>query len=253
VRGSSPGSLEVSAARHGEAPREGELDPRGGFRIADLTPGLWRVIAEARATGRRAEGQIEIAVPGETVALDLELGAGSTLEGRLLLNGEPLTAASVSLTAPSGLVTASGRSNAEGRFRLEGLADGDYTLDVITVERDLSYTRPTTLAGDRSLVVELAVGGLQGMILETDQGGPVEGASITLEPSPGSQLTAHGLVRRTHSDQRGRFVVARALAGRYQVTARAEGFQAAQVAVLIVAGKMLELPRIVLKPLPPGS
>lgn len=83
VRGLSPEELpavRIVAVREGAETRThplpgtflpGTVDRDGRYRILQLGPGKWRVIASLESSQRKAEGSVEIASPGEEVELDL--------------------------------------------------------------------------------------------------------------------------------------------------------------------------------------
>src|SRR5205085_10129009 len=61
---------------------EGEADADGRFRLPGLAPGKYDVVASAPGWAY-AEAQVEVAADRETTRIDLALGAGGALAGRV--------------------------------------------------------------------------------------------------------------------------------------------------------------------------
>jgi hypothetical protein len=70
--------LEVFAFQDDGRSAQGEIEPTGGYRIRDLAPGRWHVVAEVEETGERAVGQI--LVGEEPALLDLDFAASKSIE-----------------------------------------------------------------------------------------------------------------------------------------------------------------------------
>src|SRR6185436_17374481 len=88
----------IQAFFQGPAPRFrwlfGVMDGQGKYRVPDAFPGTWQVKA-LLPDGRSAEGTLEVTT--EPAVLDLEIAAGLTLSGRVLVDGEPLAGATLSV------------------------------------------------------------------------------------------------------------------------------------------------------------
>jgi hypothetical protein len=67
----------------------------GSYRIPELSPGPWSVVASLPGTGRFAEGAV-VVEPGETEAhLDLDFGGGFVLSGSVIRSERPVSGAGV--------------------------------------------------------------------------------------------------------------------------------------------------------------
>lgn len=218
------GHLTVAARQPGERVRFASLGPDGSYRIPNLGPGEWLVTAALQRGARRAEGRVEL-TPGESVILDLELGAGWVLEGRLVVQGEPQVAAWVTLSTATGAVAAGARSDADGWFRLEGLSKGLYQLDLATQDRQVQLTRALELQTDQVLEIDVPVGGLTGRLVDANSGEPLSGGRLELLPV-GSEWTTDliPVVRPVAVSFDGTFVVDRIPSGRYRLRTTAPGF-----------------------------
>ncbi|HEX9667919.1 MAG TPA: carboxypeptidase-like regulatory domain-containing protein, partial [Thermoanaerobaculia bacterium] len=119
------------------------VGPDGRYRIADLSPGDWEVIA-ATDDGRQASGQVTLE-PGQPEAfLDLELEVRPTLAGRVTFDGRPLAGADVRLTGP---IPAGGQTAQDGSFRF-GLPPGRYTLILLDPRQGIGHSRAVEVGPD---------------------------------------------------------------------------------------------------------
>ena len=87
--------------------------------------------------------------------LDLEFGEGFTLSGRVLLGGEPLNGARVSLAGQDVAIHRLVKTDWEGLFRLEDVAPGRYRLYVTAPQDMVSHSEDLGLDSDRDLLIEL--------------------------------------------------------------------------------------------------
>jgi RNA polymerase sigma-70 factor (ECF subfamily) len=113
-------------------------DAEGRFVLADLAPGELTVVAEARKTMAQATLR---GAPGETLSWEVSLASGGTIRGRLVdERGAPLSRHSVE-THDEGPWAADacgevfvGRTDAEGRFAIEGPGQHPHRLEVEPLE-----------------------------------------------------------------------------------------------------------------------
>lgn len=146
--------VQVVATSPGRPGQAGSLDYQGSYRIEGLGPGEWKVIA---TQGSRQTGGVAsvTGAPSDT-RLDLEFAAGFTLSGRVERGGAPLGGALVLVEAADG-----GGGNAvtgpDGRFRVEGLRPGPYSLTALEPRSNLRSDQRLEIAGDREVVVALPV------------------------------------------------------------------------------------------------
>jgi RNA polymerase sigma factor (sigma-70 family) len=111
-------------------------DAAGRYRIAGLRPGRYHLSARARPLGD-AELRTVSVLDRDLTSVDLELLPGGVVEGRLLsATGAPVSGARVSLTVRAGLGrdalwrgSGSVQTDAHGRFRQDGLAAGQLTIE----------------------------------------------------------------------------------------------------------------------------
>lgn len=144
--------VQVAASQEGSArEQQGHTDYQGRYRVADLAPGEWRVVARL-PDGRLAQDKVTVGDRG--AVLDLEFEQGLSLSGRVLAGGAPVAGAFVHLRTGDGVGTGS-RSGPQGEFRIEGLAPGVYNLLVVAPDSKLRHEETLDLRGDRQIVLEV--------------------------------------------------------------------------------------------------
>jgi protocatechuate 3,4-dioxygenase beta subunit len=187
-------------------------------RLHDRVPGtrVWievsGVVAEGNAAARPAHGVFGPfpAVPGE---VEIRLGAGGAIEGRVVgPSGDGIPGAHVHLLAgrtrgsegeiPGGSRIEDGIADGEGRFRIEGVGDGEYEVLASAGPAWVASPESTVRAGARDvrLVLRPAVAPLV-TVLDPD-GKPVEGARVQAgqfggfrSPDADGRTNAAGMVR----------------------------------------------------------
>lgn len=211
---------------------QGVVDPSGSYRIQDVPPGEWIVMAYLNAPDM-AMAQVEVG-PGEMeVVQDLEFQSGFTLTGRVLLDQRPLTRAMVIVHTTNQEKPAGGSKETawDGTFRMERLPAGTYSLRVL-IGHSLTHVQSLDISGDRELTIEIATGAVEGRLLSAE-GLPVSGASISLATeeigfvSPGASAS---------SDDQGAFAFPGIPAGTYKITVRAAGFAPVESRVVVTPG-----------------
>ncbi len=173
-------------------------------------------------------------------ALAAALPAGAqTVVGRALdrETQQPIPDASVALVDAEGDAVATGRSGADGRFRLTARQPGDYRVTAsrigyrtllsgvvtlgegVVVEAEVRVTpQPVTL--DTAVALAAAPAGISGLVLEAESDRPVAGATVSLLNGRGQP------VRRAVTGADGRFHLRVSEAGGHQLRAQRVGFQA---------------------------
>jgi hypothetical protein len=181
-------------------------DENGLFVLKDLRrDGSYRLVAEAERGGARAT--LDEVAAGSRVTLNLEQLGG--LDGVVTLDGKPVTDYSIEARGPN---TRDKRVvHPEGRFRLDRLDPGTYTLAVTadagtgTAEVEL----PQAGRVEVKIVLERA-GVLRGEVLGDKDGEPLAGLRIMVMSDSISDTSAGvGLLtgQGPKTDKRGRFEI----------------------------------------------
>ena len=176
-----------------------QTDKDGNYAIKNLKEGNYVAGAVEAAgttgmtTGRSDSHFVRIENDKET-RLDISLGGGAKLYGRVTRKGEPQEGLIVSIqSSPSTMMatkstkSASVETKADGNYEIQNVVPGQYGLTVMK----LVGTSPTRLfeteleVGDSDLEknIELPTGQITGKVMDAETRQPIEGAKVTQEPS----------------------------------------------------------------------
>ncbi|WP_395828605.1 carboxypeptidase regulatory-like domain-containing protein [Archangium violaceum] len=190
--------LSLVAQRHGEAPvlSRATTTEEGSFSLEGLEAGpytLW--VESAQGTGLRHD------VPAGSEGVELQLGAGTRLSGRVVDEAE------APVPIPGALVTAIFKphsrffeavSDGEGRFQLGPMPPGEYTLITSKEGWLSSVTGLTGYAPEEELTTTLyRPRRVTGRVLRS--GTPVAGAEVVVQDPPLEPIL------KTLTDTEGRF------------------------------------------------
>jgi EmrB/QacA subfamily drug resistance transporter len=157
----------------------GRTGPDGAYRIQAPGAGTFTLIAMANSHQPHASA---VRIDGQPVELDVLLAGASRLTGtvRTTGTGMPLPGATVTLADLRGEVVAAGRTDDAGRYLIEDLAPGRYTLAL-----SAPSCQPT------ALLVEVADGQETTQDAELRSGARVEGTAraATGTPVPDARVT----------------------------------------------------------------
>jgi protocatechuate 3,4-dioxygenase beta subunit len=203
--------------------QQGRVLADGTYRIDNVEPGEHRVFASLRGE-RQTEGRITLE-PGEREArLDLELGEGYRLAGRVLRNREPVRGENVSLDGP-GVTGRWAKTDHEGRFRFEGLETGTYDLTLIDTRGQAHHKETVELTRDREVELDLLSVTLAGRVLDSSDRQPLSGVLVSLLPPRGGEVdTGSFLKLEAVTDVRGAFRLLDVPGGSWRVQAVLDGY-----------------------------
>lgn len=158
--------------------------------------------------------------------------------------GMPVDSAGVLLRSLDGSRSAAAAVDGRGLFSLDAPTSGCYRLSVVLPREVITAALLSLDSGDTtSFHISVAVqdvvagaapapvGGVTGRVVDSWDGRPVAGASVSLAGVPGS----------THTDSDGRFHVPGVPAGRYEVTAERTGYLPLRGEVEVEIDRMLEV------------
>lgn len=224
------GRCRVGASLSRGAWVDGVVDFEGRYVIEGLTPGTWTVAASA--DGRSSRGEVEVTTVGAT--LDLEFPRGVAVAGKVVVNGEPGAGFQVSIGPRSGGVVVFATTDANGSFRLEGVASGTSELVVHRMGGALR-SKEALEVGDQDLldvVVELGSAAVEGRVVDLT-GKPVAEATVrVLDAVSGSAWSAS-------SAADGRFTASPVQAGNSTLVVQAKGYAAQRRDANLVVGETL--------------
>ncbi|RMF74465.1 MAG: hypothetical protein D6738_06355 [Acidobacteria bacterium] len=205
----------------------------GSFRIENATPGPWTLRATEPESGRVARARVEVA-PGAEARADLVFEAGLALTGQVLHAGRPVADAMAFLRGLDVSGGARSTTDAEGRFRFEGLAAGSYEVGINDLRTGLAWSETVALDADRDVTIEIPTGVIAGRCVDADSGEPLSGAAVRAEPLSAGEGSRNVVSGRTDLD--GRFEIGPVGEGTYRVTANLDGYAAESTLVDVSPG-----------------
>lgn len=209
-------SVEVAVGPYSKAM---QVDPDGTFRITNVLPGVWTVVARHAASERQASAEVTIEPGDAEVRLDLEFGTGRRLTGRVMSHGEGVAGNLAVLFGADGLPVAQSKTNAAGAFVFRGLREGTYRLHVLDPRGGAERSEQIEILGDREIIVELDQEVLAGFVVRSDDASPLGGVRVTLEGADGRTG------RETTTDARGRFQFLGVAKGSWRLVAGRDGYE----------------------------
>ncbi|MCP3962921.1 MAG: carboxypeptidase regulatory-like domain-containing protein [bacterium] len=235
-------------------PTWGRAEKDGRYEIADVEPGTMMVTVQAEGFQEQMRSGIEVAA-GAELELDFVLEAGGIVEGTVTTaDGKPVVQANVNISeqqevySASSMISAGGRTDVEGRYRVAGAPLGRAT---ITVSHDSGQRlrknvelQPGTNVVD--LVLERGFE-VSGQVVGPD-GTPAGGASVSIQPASQAAMMHFSIGSSQEvSAAGGTFTLAGVKEGKYVVQAAKEGYAPARSEPFEVSGDvsgvLLELRR----------
>jgi protocatechuate 3,4-dioxygenase beta subunit len=238
--------------------------PEGTYRVEGLRPGDYTV--EARAMGYAVRTIASVAVTDGEQTVDIQLEAGGAIEGRVVDETKhPL--ARVEITAfldvavegdradrigreirrfrQAGMAgSASARSDAAGRFKLENLPEGSFSILARAEGFDpaeVEGVRPGQPLGD---IILARYGAIEGTVTSAATGAPVAAFQVRLVPGEEERerwdFSRVGVPRR-FDEPSGQFLLENVPAGSYTLHVTAEGLAPAVEKAEVWPGRVLEL------------
>ena len=164
----------------------GSTGPEGSYRISTPGEGTYTLIAMASAHRPHASA---VRVGGEPVEVDVLLPGACRLTGtvRAAGTGAPLAGVTVTLADLRGEVVATSSTGETGRYAIEDLAPGRYTLALSAPSRQPAALQVDVADGEETtLDAELQPGARVEGIAHTASGGTVPDARVTLLDTDGN-------------------------------------------------------------------
>ncbi len=228
----------------------GSVDFQGNYRIADLAPGRYTVRAMTRDFSRSASGDTEVVAGVPEARLDIDFAQGISLSGRALLGEVPVAGGIVWARGKTVSSFGQARTDAEGKFTIEGLEAAAYEVTLNVFEKGLSYSETVDLTATRDVTLRVPTMRVAGAVTDALDRSPVAGVSVTLASEEEAQQVAgmrfggYGSL----SSEAGRFAISNVAPGTYRLTAKKDGYAAKQETVVVATGRDVDSINFVLDP-----
>ncbi len=193
----------------------------GRFTLNDVPTGVLRVFAMTSfPSSRTTSKNVEVPEGAGEVPVEIVFEGSSRLAGRVTRGGRSVSELALTATSdPPGAVDnrATTRTDEDGQYALEGLADGNYQ-----VQLSGGYRRTFAVSGDTNGDIELPAVSISGVVTEAGSSDPIQGASV--QAQSGSETNAFAM-KRAVTDSRGYYSIEDLDSAEFQVTARKEGYE----------------------------
>jgi hypothetical protein len=193
----------------------------GRFELRDVPAGVVRLYAMTSfPSSRTTSKSVEVPAGAGEVPVEIVFEGSSRLAGRVTRREKPLSGIFVTATSETpaaGDTRSSTQTDENGQYALEGLADGNYQ-----VQLSGGYRRNFAVSGDTNGDIALPAVSISGVVTEAGSSDPIEDASVQAES--GSETSAFAM-KRAATDSRGYYSIDDLDSASYQVTARRQGYE----------------------------
>ncbi len=210
----------------------------GTYRIEDLAPGKYSLSAHHQASGRSAEGTVDVVDGTPETVLDLEFDdAGLVLTGQVLDGGEPLDSGWVTVQGVDVASGGGGELDHDGRFEINGLEEGRHTLHVMGFSGEMVHREEIDVTRSTDIVVRVATAQLSGHVTDATSGEPIAGAELKLESTRVSNdpMMFFGAASET-TDSNGFFRFSEASVGDYLLRVQRDGYAPSERSITVSEG-----------------
>lgn len=193
----------------------------GQFLLRDVPPGILRLVAwGASPSGRSTAKTVEVPEGAAEIPVEIAFEAGSRLSGRVFRGEKGIPGLWISASTEGlGTFRGSTETDEDGRYRLDGLPDGTYSLSVFGSSPGFNTTRNVTVSGDTTADVVLRGVSVTGVVTDADSQEPLPAVAI------GAQSTNSPSSAGVQSDSLGRYTFESLEEGTYQLTGRRPGYR----------------------------
>lgn len=230
-------------ARGPEGGGSAAVDASGNYTIEGAPTGTVRVSAALMRSfnGRRTTAVKSLNVAqGAREQVDLEFKSDTVIRGRVTRNGKPLNNAQI-MFYPRDVrsqTTSSVASDESGNYTIEGLEDGEYSVQVMDMQRYSPYRTTYKVNGSSTFDIDMKVTVLQGRVTDASTGAPLQNARVQLRGATDDSPFAQG----AETDSAGAFTLGSVAPGRYHASAEKEGYGAKVIDVTVTeSAEPLEL------------
>ncbi len=247
IYGLSAEDLAKVRLQAGDLVGVGRVRYDGHYEIDHLTPGDWTIMAELPATGRRAAGRVSIDPADPEAMLDLDFGAGLSLEGLVTLQGRTWPGAAVTVLDTHG-IAGWAETDESGKFAVSGLSSGGVVLQVSDATGKIQHREQVELEADATIQIDVTLGSLEGTVVDGISRMPLAGAEVVLSPS--AEGGTGMAVRSVTTSTSGTFAVPGLGTGRWRVQVSREGYRTMTEEVDVEAGTQAEVLALTSLPVP---
>ncbi|HKF41697.1 MAG TPA: carboxypeptidase regulatory-like domain-containing protein [Thermoanaerobaculia bacterium] len=216
------GGVRINASANGYNDST-QTNDSGAYSLSDVPAGVVRLSATTNfLSGRTTAKTVEVPDGGDFPA-DIVFEGTSRLSGRVTRGDRPLPGLFVvAVPDPPRANTgrASGQTDDNGSYTLDGLEDGNYQVSVSG--QGVGYRKAMTVSGDTNGDIALPAISVTGMITETGSGVALEG--VTVQAQTGKETQAFAM-KQGVTDSSGRYFIDDVDPGAYQLSARKSGYQ----------------------------
>lgn len=197
-------------------------DPAGKWEIANLAPGEYRLLASHKDYAASESTPVTVRPDADAAGVELLLPGGARVHGAVQdAAGKAASGASVTAISENGLAHAA--ADTDGRYALEHLAPGTWSVSVSSGKGaggDAGSTKPVSVAAGDDIALDFTFGGgfsVSGTVIS--RGAPFAEAHVSFSrDEAGEGVTASG-----ESGKDGAYRVAGLPAGSYEVMVWKQG------------------------------
>ncbi|HET8773606.1 MAG TPA: carboxypeptidase regulatory-like domain-containing protein [Thermoanaerobaculia bacterium] len=205
------------------------VDAAGSYRLEGAPTGTVRVRAEVDSSDavwqRTSQVQTVEVAPGGSQSVDLTFRTDIVIRGRVVRDGRPLQSASVTFEPrhEKGTQTfASATTDEQGLYSLTGVEEGEYTVEVLDVQRATPYSTAYTVRASATFDIDYRTSAVRGTVLDAETSEPLANASVQIRAA--TQNQSFQMPRGATTDAAGTFVLESVPPGPYVVTIAKDGF-----------------------------
>jgi protocatechuate 3,4-dioxygenase beta subunit len=217
----------------------GDVDYEGNYRLRNLRPGTYAVIASLARSGKQARGTVTLEPGAQEVRLDLVFGTGLTLSGRAVQGELPITGATIFLEGVGIDHSGWNETDPDGKFVIEGLEPGTYSLSLRDFRTGLAYNQTIEIGSSREIVLDVPTASVRGQVVDTTDRQPLPAVSVTLTGEGGDDARRLPIHTAT-TDLEGKFELGNVPDGTFTLAANKKGYAAVTRAVAVQSQRASE-------------
>ena len=207
----------------------------GSFEISGVPEGILMLRATAGdlLTSSRTKAT-EVQVPAGQTLVAAEIAfdpSGATVSGTVTRGGVPVSGGAVMVNARGGAgVNASGAVDESGRYRVEGVQNGAYSVTYLdTASGGAGTSKQVTVASDMTVDLDIPQGRITGLVVEAGSGLPLADVLVSASPAGAAAAAGGGPGgggggRTASTDSNGEFSLETLSPASFNVTARRSGY-----------------------------